>query len=111
VERRLAVAAARVHQIRIGVDQRTETVKHTEARRAMGRYCGPAFDRVGGKFGAGGIEQAESTCPPSTACVDISTSVKEHIEHTSAPYAHYYGRVKIADAVVNPSFEHRIFVD
>src|SRR6185369_15377660 len=81
VERRLAVATAGVHDLRIGRDEGLQSVQHAESRCSVCVYSGAALDEECGELRIAAIEHAEAAGPPVAASVDVGAVVQQQVDH------------------------------
>lgn len=87
VERRLAVAAARPHLRRVGVEQRNESIRHPQPRRRVDVHPGAALDQVGSEV-AVVVEDPEATGPPVAPGVDVGAGGEEEVDDLAVATVH-----------------------
>jgi hypothetical protein len=85
VERRLAVASARVHEARVGVEELAKPIDEPEPRGGVRSDDGPSSDQSFGPTIILGrqrdeVEDAETARPPSAFRVDVRAVLEEDVE-------------------------------
>ncbi len=71
VERRLPIAGARAHDVRIGDDHGAERVEHPQLRRRVGVKARSALEQNGGERRVRVLQQSETAGPPGALGVDV----------------------------------------
>ncbi len=101
MERRLAVPAAGVHQVRVERDQFAQSVHHAQACRGVHVDDGAPLDRIGGQLGAGPVKSPKPARPPPTLRVQVGTRVEQDIQHRAAADVDDRGRIERAQRLVD----------
>src|SRR5688572_9968424 len=100
MQRRLAIAAARVNESRIGGDKFAKFLHHAQTCGGVNIHYGPVLDGIRGQARLSIVQETEAAGPPAALGIDVRAGFEQHVEHLVAGDVGYGWRIERADWLV-----------